>query len=136
MSTTVTGAKSVMRSYSICFRFSTILPSFPTPVGSMTRYSGSTAFAMERTDRAKSPLAEQQMQPSVISQMFTVPLASSVSSRSLSIPAAPYSFSKMANSLPVCFARALIKVVFPAPKKPDTISIFRGLCNLQINLQF
>lgn len=132
MSTTVTGAKSVMRSYSICFRFSTILPSFPTPVGSMTRYSGSTAFAMERTDRAKSPFGRAADAafghfPDVHSAACKFCLQPVFINPSRTI----FIF-QMANSLPVCFARALIKVVFPAPKKPDTISIFIKFCNLQI----
>ena len=61
-----------------------------TPVGSTTRYSGSSVLAIVSTDVAKSCLPVQQMQFSVLSQRES----SSVSERTLaSMSAWPYSFS-------------------------------------------
>ena len=115
------GAISLICSYSICLRLVIRLLSIATPVGSITKYSGLTVFAIVSTEAAKSPFTEQQIQPSVNSHIFT--LVDSLRT-SPSTPEVPYSFSKIAISFFVCFASSLINVVLPAPRKPDIISIF------------
>ena len=86
-------------------------------------------FAIVSTEAAKSPFTEQQIHPSVSSQIFTLVDSFRISP---STPEVPYSFSKIAISFFVRFASSLIKVVLPAPKKPDTISIFINFLKSQI----
>ena len=97
--------------------------SIPTPVGSIIKYSGFIVFAIVRIEAAKSPFLEQQMQPLDISHILSLPIPASFN-KSPSIPRAPYSFSNITNFLPVLEANSLIKVVFPAPKNPDTTRTF------------
>ena len=113
-----------MRSYSTRLIFSIILPSLPTPLGSTIRYSGSTAFAIVSIEAAKSPFVEQHIQPSVSSHILISFSSALFLSLEPSIPKSLYSFSRMANSLLHLFTISFIKVVFPAPKKPDITSIF------------
>ena len=98
------------------------MESIPTPVGSTTRYSGSMVLAIVRTDEAKSVFVEQQIQPSVSSQILR---EESDSRAARSIEASPYSFSITAKSCRDFFAISRINVVFPAPRKPETIRTFK-----------
>ena len=89
-------------------------------------------FAIVSMEAAKSPFTEQQIQPSVSSHIFTFVASFRISP---STPEVPYSFSKIAISFLVRLASSLINVVLPAPKNPDTISIFIYLLKSLIPVQ-
>ena len=95
----------------------------PTPVGSTIRYSGSRVLAMVRMEEAKSDFVEQQIHPSVNSQIFKF---SCPFRKALSMLVSPYSFSMTTKSRCIFRDISLIKVVFPAPRKPEIINIFIG----------
>ena len=116
----VTGAKRLICSYSICLIFLIMLLSIAIPLGSTIKYSGSTLLAIVRTEVAKSPPVEQHMQPSVNSHI----LSSLLCRLSASILRGLTSFSRIATCLSVCFISSFIKVVLPAPRKPDMRSTF------------
>ena len=109
--------------------------SLPTPDGSMIMRSGE--YFSKTSPRAvpKSPTREQQIQPEFIS----VILIPESFKNPPSMPISPNSFS-ISTSFSPCNASSisfLINVVFPAPKKPDTISIFVILLLLStMQLQF
>ena len=108
------GLKMRMRSYSICFRFSTILPSFPTPVGSMTRVTPGQRYLRWRGQTGQNRLWQSsrcslRSFPRCSQCRFA---SSGLPAGSLSIPAAPYSFFQNGKFFAsIMLARALIKVV-------------------------
>ena len=120
ISTTVSGSRSLMRSYSIFPIFCNTALKSPTPVGSTMRYSGSRVLTIVSMEEAKSDFNEQQIQPSVNSQI----LSRSFCKTAPSIPAPPYSFSITTNFCAVLSERAWMKVVLPAPKKPEITKTF------------
>ena len=96
--------------------------SLPTPEGSTIIRSGLNCSATSFKAFAKSPTRLQQIQPLFISVICTP-----VSCKNPpSIPISPNSFSIITFfSLGYASRRSfLIRVVLPAPKKPDIISIF------------
>ena len=96
--------------------------SLPTPDGSMITRSGVYFVSTSARDFPKSPTREQQMQPEFISRI-SIPASFK---KPPSIPISPNSFSIRTTFSPeiASFNRRLIKVVFPAPRKPEIISIF------------
>ena len=95
--------------------------SLPTPDGSIRILSGAYLFITSSSDAPKSPTREQQIQPAFISR---ISMPDSFK-KPPSIPISPNSFS--IKTTLVCanasFNSFLMRVVLPAPKKPDTISI-------------
>ena len=96
--------------------------SFPTPDGSIKIRSGWNRSITSRKFFPKSPTREQQMQPEFNSltsmpESFKKPPSMPISPNSFSINTI---FSPWNTSSSIF----LIKVVFPAPKKPEIISIF------------
>ncbi len=73
-------------------------------------------------DAPKSPTREQQIQPEFISRI-SIPASFR---KPPSIPISPNSFSirTTCSSFKASFKSFLISVVFPAPRKPEIISIF------------
>jgi hypothetical protein len=96
--------------------------SFPTPDGSMITRSGWYFVSTSSRDLPKSPTSEQQIQPEFISRISTP----ASFKKPPSIPISPNSFSIRTTCSPAMASCSsfLIKVVFPAPRKPDIISIF------------
>ena len=93
----------------------------PTPLGSIKIRSGLKRSITSFNDDAKSPARLQQMHPCDNSLISIFASAK----KSLSTLTSPNSFSISTNFSFVIFVfnNRLIKVVFPAPKKPETISI-------------
>ena len=96
--------------------------SFPTPDGSIKIRSGWYFSNTSCKDAPKSPTKEQQIHPEFIS-FISMPASFK---KPPSIPICPNSFSIKTTCSPFndSFNNFLIRVVFPAPKKPETISIF------------
>jgi len=96
--------------------------SLPTPDGSMITRSGVYFSSTSARDLPKSPTKEQQIQPEFISRI-SIPASCK---KPPSIPISPNSFSIRTTFSPemASFKSFLIKVVFPAPRKPEMISIF------------
>ena len=120
-STTVQKALSFASS---SFAFATALitsESLPTPDGSMMMRSGAYCAATCCNALEKSPTSEQQIQPEFIS----VTLIPASCKKPPSIPISPNSFSISTTFSPLyaSWISFLINVVFPAPKKPEKISI-------------
>ena len=94
----------------------------PTPEGSIKIRSGWYWFNTSFNAVPKSPTKEQQIHPEFIS-VILIPASFK---NPPSIPISPNSFSINTTCSPfnASFSIFLISVVFPAPKKPDTISIF------------
>ena len=94
----------------------------PTPDGSIRILSGAYSESTFSSAFSKSPTRLQQIQPEFIS--FTLMPASCINPPS--IPISPNSFSMRTTFSPLyaSFISFLISVVFPAPKKPEKISIF------------
>ena len=94
----------------------------PTPEGSITTRSGLNCSTTCLRERAKSPTSVQQMQPLFIS-VTSMP---AFFMKPLSMPISPNSFSMSTTRWPLYTLAiiSLMKVVFPAPRKPDTISTF------------
>ena len=101
--------------------------SFPTPEGSIKIRSGSYVSSTSFKDAPKSPTKEQQIQPEFIS-LTSIPDSPIPASfrKPPSIPISPNSFSINTTFVPASasFNSFLINVVLPAPRNPDTISIF------------
>ena len=96
--------------------------SLPTPEGSITILSGEYCSITFLRAVLKSPTREQQIHPEFIS-VISIP----ASLRKLpSIPISPNSFSISTTFCPLNDSAMsfFINVVFPAPKKPEMISIF------------
>ena len=96
--------------------------SFPTPEGSIRIRSGWNCSCTLWRAAPKSPTREQQMQPEFISE---ISMPASLRNPP-SMPISPNSFSIRTTFSPwIASSRSfLIKVVFPAPKKPEITSIF------------
>ena len=96
--------------------------SLPTPDGSMMTRSGLYLVSTSSRDLPKSPTREQQIQPEFISR---ISMPESFKNPP-SIPIWPNSFSIRTTCSPLIASckSFLINVVFPAPKKPEMISIF------------
>ena len=104
-----------------------ILLSFPTPVGSIIRYSGDNPEKIVSTEFTKLSFMVQQTQPSMNSRIssFFSPFSELLPrSSAASMLLSPYSFSRITGLVPVRRMSSLIKVVLPAPKKPETIRMF------------
>ena len=96
--------------------------SLPTPEGSIRILSGEYLERTSFKDAEKSPTSEQQIHPEFIS-VISIPDSFR---NPPSIPISPNSFSISTTcSFPkASFKSFLIRVVFPAPRKPETMSIF------------
>ena len=96
--------------------------SLPTPEGSIITRSGWYFVSTSFKDSPKSPTREQQIQPEFISRI-SMPASFK---KPPSIPISPNSFSIRTTCSPAMAScnNFLIKVVFPAPRKPEIISIF------------
>ena len=96
--------------------------SFPTPDGSMITRSGSYLVSTSDRERPKSPTKEQQIQPEFISRI-SMPESCK---KPPSMPISPNSFSISTTFSPAMASSRsfFINVVFPAPRKPEIISIF------------
>ena len=96
--------------------------SLPTPEGSITIRSGAYSAATCLRALEKSPTSEQQIHPEFISVIFTPASCK----KPPSIPISPNSFSIKTTFSPAyaSLISFLISVVFPAPKKPEKMSIF------------
>ena len=96
--------------------------SFPTPEGSIMILSGLYFWITSFKATPKSPTREQQIQPEFISRI-SIPASFK---KPPSIPISPNSFSINTTCSPLyaSLSSFLIKVVFPAPRKPEKISIF------------
>ncbi len=96
--------------------------SFPTPEGSIRIRSGWNRSMTSRRFFPKSPTREQQMQPE-FSSLISMPESFK---NPPSMPISPNSFSINTIFSPWNTSSSifLIKVVFPAPKNPEIISIF------------
>ena len=96
--------------------------SLPTPEGSIRILSGAYVAITSLSDVSKSPTSEQQMQPEFIS-VISIPDSFK---NPPSIPISPNSFSIRTTFVPfnASFKSFFIRVVLPAPKNPDIISIF------------
>ena len=101
--------------------------SLPTPDGSMMIRSGLYLVSTSDKDFPKSPTKEQQIQPEFISRI-SIPESFK---NPPSIPISPNSFSMRTTCSPeIASCKSfLIKVVFPAPRKPEIISIFVIVCS-------
>ena len=108
-------------SITFCTAFMTS-ESLPTPEGSIRIRSGVYVFITSFRDEPKSPTREQQIHPEFIS-LISIPASFK---KPPSIPISPNSFSirTVFVSARASFKSFLINVVFPAPRNPDTISIF------------
>ena len=96
--------------------------SLPTPEGSIIILSGLKSFTTFLSASLKSPTRLQQIQPEFISLISTPASFKNPPS----IPISPNSFSISTTFSPL-YASSIsffIRVVFPAPKKPEKISIF------------
>ena len=93
----------------------------PTPEGSIKIRSGLYVAITSFKEVPKSPTNEQQIHPEFIS-LISIPDSFK---NPPSIPISPNSFSINTTCSPTraSFNIFWIKVVFPAPKNPDTISI-------------
>ncbi len=93
-----------------------------TPDGSIITRSGRYFVSTSSRDFPKSPTSEQQIQPEFISRI-SIPESFR---KPPSIPISPNSFSIRTTCSPaIASLRSfLIKVVLPAPKNPEIISIF------------
>ena len=96
--------------------------SLPTPDGSIIIRSGLYLVSTSFKEAPKSPTREQQMQPEFISRI-SIPASFK---KPPSIPISPNSFSIRTTCSPAMASSRsfLINVVFPAPKKPEIMSIF------------
>ena len=96
--------------------------SLPTPDGSIITRSGVYFVRTSFKERPKSPTKEQQMHPEFISRI-SMPESFK---KPPSIPISPNSFSIRTTFSPAIasFRSFFINVVFPAPRKPEIISIF------------
>ena len=96
--------------------------SLPTPDGSIKILSGAYVSITSFKDAPKSPTNEQQIQPEFIS-LISMPASFK---NPPSIPISPNSFSikTVFELFNTSLSNFLINVVFPAPKKPEKISIF------------
>ena len=78
-----------------------------------------------RTELTKLSFIVQQTQPSMNSSTFSSPLSCcDCCKSSASMLFLPYSFSSTTGLIPVRRMSSLMNVVFPAPRKPEMISIF------------
>ena len=95
---------------------------FPTPDGSIIILSGAYLSITSFNAVPKSPTKEQHIQPEFISVISTPASFKNPPS----IPISPNSFSIKTNFSPLrpSSNSFLIRVVLPAPKKPEIISIF------------
>ena len=95
--------------------------SLPTPDGSIIILSGAYLLTTSLSAVAKSPTREQQIQPEFIS-VISIPASLR---KPESTPISPNSFSISTTFCPLSASERsfLIRVVFPAPRKPDTTSI-------------
>ena len=96
--------------------------SLPTPLGSMRMRSGWNCSCTSFSALLKSPTREQQMHPEDISlictpESFRNPPSMLISPNSFSISTSFSPGKASASSF-------LIRVVLPAPKNPETMSIF------------
>ena len=96
--------------------------SVPTPLGSMRMRSGWNCSCTSFSALLKSPTREQQMHPEDISlictpESFRNPPSMLISPNSFSISTSFSPGKASASSF-------LIRVVLPAPKNPETMSIF------------
>ncbi len=95
--------------------------SLPTPEGSMMTRSGWYCSTTSWRARLKSPTREQQMQPEFISliwmpESFKKPPSMPISPNSFSISTSFWPWKDSSSSF-------LIRVVLPAPRKPEIMSI-------------
>ena len=102
--------------------------SLPTPEGSIIILSGWYLSTTSLREVPKSPTSEQQMHPEFISLISTPESLRNPPS----IPISPNSFSIRTTCSPfkASFKSLLIRVVLPAPKKPEIISTLVILINL------
>ena len=91
------------------------------PVGSTIKKAGESAEAIVSTELAKPSRTVQQTQPSISSSTLISP---EEESSPLSMSVSPYSFSSITMSCPVRRISSFMKVVLPAPRNPETMSIF------------
>ena len=96
--------------------------SLPTPEGSIMILSGAYFVITSLRLEPKSPTSEQHIQPEFIS-LISIPESLR---NAPSIPISPYSFSisTIFSLFKPSDRSFLMSVVLPAPKNPDTISIF------------
>ena len=102
------------------FTARTTSESLPTPDGSIKMRSGLYSASTLRSASPKSPTRLQQMQPEFIS----VTLMPAPSRKPPSTPISPNSFSISTSLSPVkaSLMSFLMRVVLPAPRKPEKIS--------------
>ena len=96
--------------------------SFPTPDGSIMILSASNLSMTSFRDFSKSPTSEQHMQPWDIS-LISMP-ESFKNPPSMDISPNSFSIRTIFSPLRASDISFLIKVVFPAPRNPETTSIF------------
>ena len=96
--------------------------SLPTPEGSMMILSGEYFVITSLSAAPKSPTRVQQMQPEFIS-VISIPASFK---KPPSMPISPNSFSISTTFSPpsASFISFLMRVVLPAPRNPEIISIF------------
>ena len=122
-STTVTAPSNLTSRFSeTVFTADKISESLPTPEGSIKIRSGWYCSITSFKELSKSPTKEQQIQPWFISRI-SIP---AFFKKPLSTPISPNSFSIRTTFSPFKASESnfCINVVFPAPKKPEIISIF------------
>ena len=112
---------TVWSSMASCTAFMTS-DNLPTPEGSIRMRSGVYWLSTSFREAPKSPTREQQIQPEFISLIW-IPASCR---KPPSIPISPNSFSISTVCVPfsASFNSFWIRVVLPAPKKPETMSIF------------
>ena len=122
-STTATALFNVTFCPSVAFCTAFITSdNLPTPDGSISILSGLYFSITSTKEVPKSPTKEQQIQPEFIS-FISIPDSFK---NPPSTPISPNSFSINTTLCPfkASFNNFFIRVVFPAPKNPETISIF------------
>ena len=134
-STTVTALFNVTSTVAATSRTAFITSdNFPTPEGSIITLSGLYFVSTSSRDLPKSPTREQQIHPEFISRI-SIPESFR---NPPSMPISPNSFSISTTCSPAMASSKsfLINVVFPAPKKPEMISIFVIIFSLLSNALF
>ena len=113
---------SMSTSFSTPFTALITSDNLPTPDGSIKILSGVYFSKTSFNAVLKSPTKEQQIQPEFISVISTP--ASFKNPPSMPISPNSFSISIIFSPLKPSSSNFLIKVVFPAPKNPEIISIF------------
>ena len=91
------------------------------PKDDMMKAEETEKDSMEKDAMAKPSRTVQQTQPSISSSTLISP---EEESSPLSMLVSPYSFLSITMSCPVRRISSFMKVVLPAPRNPETMSIF------------